>query len=41
LKIVLIGYGSIGQAHTPMLRRHFPASMSVAVGMLNAVRISY
>jgi len=24
LKIVLIGYGSIGQALTPMLRRHFP-----------------
>ena len=25
MKIVLIGYGSIGQALTPMLRRHFPA----------------
>jgi homospermidine synthase len=29
LKIVLIGYGSIGQALTPMLRRHFPAVASI------------
>jgi homospermidine synthase len=29
LKIVLIGYGSIGQALTPMLRRHFPALESL------------
>jgi homospermidine synthase len=29
LKIVLIGYGSIGQALTPMLRRHFPALESI------------
>ena len=29
LKIVLIGYGSIGQALTPMLRRHFPQLASI------------
>jgi len=29
LKIVLIGYGSVGQALTPMLRRHFPAVASL------------
>jgi homospermidine synthase len=29
LKIVLVGYGSIGQALTPMLRRHFPELESI------------
>jgi len=29
MKIVLIGYGSIGQALTPMLRRHFPELESI------------
>jgi homospermidine synthase len=29
MKIVLIGYGSIGQALTPMLRRHFPEVASI------------
>jgi homospermidine synthase len=29
LRIVLIGYGSIGQALTPMLRRHFPELASI------------
>lgn len=29
MKIVLIGYGSIGQALTPMLRRHFPQLASI------------
>ncbi len=29
MKIVLIGYGSIGQALTPLLRRHFPALASI------------
>lgn len=29
MKIVLIGYGSIGQALTPMLRRHFPELASI------------
>jgi len=29
MKIVLIGYGSIGQALTPLLRRHFPEVESI------------
>lgn len=29
MKIVLVGYGSIGQALTPMLRRHFPTLESI------------
>ena len=29
MNIVLIGYGSIGQALTPMLRRHFPELQSI------------
>lgn len=29
MKIVLIGFGSIGQALTPMLRRHFPQAESI------------